>query len=288
MFFVASKVLEFFFAPSHFVIFCVLLGAILAFTRFRRAGAWLSLVSALLLVLMGIGPLGSFLIGPLEARFPQLGDNIESPDGIIVLGGSVDEDLSAQRGHIVFTEAAQRLTAPIELKQRFPKARLVFTGGSGLLAGSGATEAKAVQGYWRAVGIDQGDALYEDRSRNTIENAEFTKALVQPKPGERWLLVTSASHMPRSIGIFRKAGFPVIAYPVDFHTSGKHLWRPRIPHSTSRGMLLTDLAAHEWIGLVINRLTGKSDTLLPGPCEPVRDEACAPAFIGTAADTGKP
>ncbi len=285
MFFVASKVFEFFFAPSHLVIICLLIGALLCFTRFRRAGAWLSLVSALLLVLMGIGPLGSFLIGPLEARFPQLGDNIEAPDGIIVLGGSVDEVLSAQRGHIVFTEAAQRLTTPIELKHRFPKARLVFTGGSGLLAGSGATEAEAVQGYWRAVGIDHGDALYEDRSRNTIENAEFTKALVQPKPGERWLLVTSASHMPRSIGIFRKVGFPVIAYPVDFHTSG-NLWRPRIPHSTSRGMLLTDLAAHEWIGLVINRLTGKSDTLLPGPCEPV--SACAPAFTGTAAVTGQP
>ena len=135
---------------------------------------------------------------------------------------------------------------------------------AGRLLGSGATEAEAVRNFWRAVGIDQGDVLYEDRSRNTIENAEFTKALVQPKPGERWLLVTSASHMPRSIGIFRKAGFPVIAFPVDFHTTGD-VWRPRIPHSTSRGFLLSDMAAHEWIGLVLNRVAGKSDTLLPGP-----------------------
>jgi uncharacterized SAM-binding protein YcdF (DUF218 family) len=264
MFFVASKVLEFFFAPSHFIIFCVLIGVLLCFTQYRRLGAWLSLVSAILLVVMGFGPLGSFAIGPLEARFPELGENIEPPDGIIVLGGSVDEELSAERGHVVFTESAQRLTAPIELKRRFPKARLVFTGGSGLLVSSGATEAQAVQNFWRAVGLDQGDVLYEDRSRNTIENAQFTKALVQPKAGERWLLVTSASHMPRSIGIFRKAGFPVIAFPVDFHTKGD-VWRPRIPHSTSRGMLLTDMAAHEWVGLVINRLTGKSDALLPGP-----------------------
>ncbi|ARN80166.1 YdcF family protein [Methylocystis bryophila] len=263
MFFVASKVLEFFFAPSHFVVFCVLVGAVLAFTRFRRFGAWLSLISALLLVLMGFGPLGSFLVGPLEARFPELGDDMEAPDGIIVLGGSVDEELSAERRHVVFTEAAQRLTAPIELKRRFPKARLVFTGGSGLLASSGATEADAVRRFWRAIGLDQDDVIYEDRSRNTFENAEFTKALVQPKPGERWLLVSSASHMPRSMGIFRKAGFPVIAFPVDFHTTG-NVWRPRIPHSTSRGMGLTDMAAHEWIGLVISRLTGKSDALLPG------------------------
>jgi uncharacterized SAM-binding protein YcdF (DUF218 family) len=264
MFFVVSKVLEFFFAPSHFVIFCALMGAALCFTRYRRFGAALALVSAILLTVMGFGPFGSFLIGPLEARFPELGDNIEAPVGIIVLGGSVDEELSAERGHVVFTEAAQRLTAPIALKRRFPNARLVFTGGSGRLTGSGATEAEAVRAFWRSVGLDQGDVLYEDRSRNTIENAEFTKALVQPKPGQRWLLVTSASHMPRSIGIFRKAGFPVIAYPVDFHTTGD-IWRPRVPHSTSRGILLTDLAAHEWIGLVINRLTGKSAELLPGP-----------------------
>jgi uncharacterized SAM-binding protein YcdF (DUF218 family) len=264
MFFVASKVFEFFFAPTHLVIFCGLIGALLCFTRYRRFGAWLSLVSAVLLIVMGFLPLGSFLIGPLEARFPEQGEDMQAPDGIVVLGGSVDEELSAERGHLVFTEAAQRLTAPIELKRRFPNARLVFTGGSGRLMGSGATEADAVRYFWRAVGVDQGDALYEDRSRNTIENAEFTKALVQPKPGERWLLVTSASHMPRSIGIFRKAGFPVIAFPVDFHTTGD-VWRPRIPHSTSRGFLLSDMAAHEWIGLVLNRVAGKSDTLLPGP-----------------------
>jgi len=264
MFFVVSKVLEFFFAPSHFVIFCVLIGALLCLTRYRRFGAWLSLVSAILLVVMGFGPLGSFLVGPLEARFPELRDNMQAPDGIIVLGGAVDEELSAERTHVVFTESAQRLTAPIELKRRFPNARLVFTGGSGMLVSSGATEADAVRRFWRAVGVDQGDVLYEDRSRNTFENAAFTKALVQPMPGERWLLVTSASHMPRAIGIFRKVGLPVIAYPVDFHTTGD-IWRPRIPHSTSRGVGLTDMAAHEWIGLVINRVTGKSDELLPGP-----------------------
>ena len=107
MFFVASKVFEFFFAPSHFVIFCALVGALLCFTRYRRFGAWLSLVSAVLLIVMGFLPLGSFLIGPLEARFPEKGDDMKAPDGIVVLGGSVDEELSAERGHVVFTEAAQ-------------------------------------------------------------------------------------------------------------------------------------------------------------------------------------
>ena len=59
----------------------------------------------------------------------------------------------------------------------------------------------------------------ERRSRNTQENAEFSKALVAPKEGERWLLVTSAFHMPRSVGLFRKAGFAVEPYPVDWRVS---------------------------------------------------------------------
>ena len=264
MFFVVSKVLEFFFAPSHFIIFCVLIGALLCFTRYRRFGAWLALVSAILLVVMGFGPLGSFLVGPLEARFPELRDDMKAPDGIIVLGGSVDEELSAERGHLVFTESAQRLTAPIELKRRFPKARLVFTGGSGMLVSSGATEADAVRRFWRAVGVDQGDALYEDRSRNTIENAVFSHLLANPKPNERWILVTSAAHMPRAIAVFRAAGFPIEAYPVDYQTRGRKDVTD-LHTSLPGGLEMTDQAIHEWAGLVIYRLAGRTSKLFPAP-----------------------
>ena len=70
------------------------------------------------------------------------------------------------------------------------------------------------------LGIPAERIELEDRSRNTVENAVFTRALVNPKPNERWLLVTSAAHMPRAIGTFRQAGFPIEAYPVDWRTSG--------------------------------------------------------------------
>ena len=71
---------------------------------------------------------------------------------------------------------------------------------------------------WESFGIARDRVTLETRSRNTAENAAFTKALVKPKPGERWLLVTSALHMPRAIGCFRRVGFPVEAYPVDWTT----------------------------------------------------------------------
>ncbi len=264
MFFVLSKIFEFFGAPSHAALFVLALGVALAYTRHGDLGRRLTTGSAILLLLIAFGPLGHFLATPLETRFPAQPDNMDAPDGIIVLGGSVDEMLSGQRGRISFNEAAERLTAPIELLRRFPKARLVFTGGSASLTGSPFSEAQAVRQFWRAVGLDQGDVVYEDRSRNTFENATFTLELVKPKPGERWLLVTSAMHMPRSMGIFRKAGFPVTAYPVDFRTNGV-FWRPGVAKITQEAVGVADFAAHEWIGLVAYRLTGKTDTLFPAP-----------------------
>ncbi len=220
MFFILSKIFEFLATPTNFALFLGAGGVALSFTRYKRAGCTLSSGAVLLLLLLGFSPLPALLAVPLETRFPAPPEDAPAPDGIIVLGGSVDENLSGVRNNVTIADAAERLTAPIVLKRQYPKARLVFTGGTASLRGSAYTEAGTVQKFWRDIGLDQGDVLYEDKSRNTFENAVFTRDLVQPKPGERWLLVTSAMHMPRSVGIFRKAGFPVIAYPVDYRTSG--------------------------------------------------------------------
>lgn len=264
MFFVTSKILPFLLAPAHFVIFIGVIGAALLYTRWRGWGRALATFSAFALLLMAFGPLGDLLIAPLEARFPPPPTDMPAPDGIIVLGGSVDEQLSAERGRPALVDAAERLTAPIALKRKYPNARLVFTGGSAALRGSSHSEAEAAKRFWRDVGLDNDDILYEDRSRNTYENAAFTRELVEPKPGERWLLVTSASHMPRSIGAFRQADFPVIAYPVDYRTNGE-IGRLKFPRSATKALGLVESAAHEWAGLVAYWMTGKTDALFPAP-----------------------
>jgi uncharacterized SAM-binding protein YcdF (DUF218 family) len=264
MFFILSKIFEFLAMPTHFALFAGALGVALSLTRHRRAGCMLSGGAILLLLFLGFSPIAGFLALPLEARFPPPPDDAPAPDGIIVLGGTVDENLSGVRNRVTFADAAERLTAPIALKRLYPRARLVFSGGTASLRGSAYTEAGTVQKFWREIGLDQGDVLYEDRSRNTFENAVFTKELVKPKPGERWLLVTSATHMPRSVGIFRKAGFPVVAYPVDYRTSGDVKgWS--LPRHASRSFALVETAAHEWVGLAAYWLTGKTDAFFPAP-----------------------
>jgi uncharacterized SAM-binding protein YcdF (DUF218 family) len=264
MFFILSKIFEFLATPTNFALFIGALGVVLSFTRYKRAGCALSGGGIVLLLFLGFSPIGGLLALPLEARFPPPPDDAPAPDGIIVLGGTVDENLSGIRNRVTFADAAERLTAPIALKRLYPNARLVFTGGTASLRGSAYTEAGTVQKFWREIGLDQGDVVYEDKSRNTFENAVFTKELVKPKAGERWLLVTSAMHMPRSIGIFRKAGFPVVAYPVDYRTAGEVRFFGVARHA-SKSLALVETAAHEWAGLAAYWLTGKTDAFLPAP-----------------------
>ncbi len=258
-----SKILGFFALPSNLLMALALAGILLMNTRFRRFGQGLLIGAVLLLVIVGIAPVGNALMLPLEERFPKWDPKRGSPHGIVVLGGAVSPDVSAARDDIALNEAAERMTAVAKLAREHPSARIVFTGGSGRLLG-GASEADFVTGLFESFGIPRDRIVLEKRARNTIENAVLTKELVQPKPDERWLLVTSAHHMPRSVGLFRKAGFPVEAHPVDFRTRGAaDLTEPFT--SLGAGLARTDTAGREWSGLFVYWLTGRTSELFPGP-----------------------
>jgi uncharacterized SAM-binding protein YcdF (DUF218 family) len=264
MFFVLSKVFGFLAIPSNFVILIGIGGALLLRSRFHRAGLRLMIGSLIVLALMGLSPLGNALIVPLENRFPAWDAARGAPDGIVVLGGAISPDVSQMRGTAALTEAAERMTVAVELARRYPNARIVFSGGIGELISAGATEAEAARRLWEALGIAPARITLEDKSRNTVENAVFSKELVKPQPGERWLLVTSGYHMPRAIGIFRKAGFAVESYPVDWRTRGyEDLLRP-FP-ALGDGLRRTDTAVREWVGLTVYWLTGRSSELFPRP-----------------------
>jgi len=259
------KIIGLFGAPSQIGLLLCAFGLALCFTCFRERGLRFATAGAGMLVVMAFTPLGHFLSVPLETRFPEPPEDLPPPDGVIVLGGSVDLPLGGQLDRVVLTDSAERLTAPVGLLLRFPKARLVFTGGAAVVAhGSTFTEAGMAKRFWRDMGLDQDNVLYEDRSSNTYENAVYTRNLVKPKPGERWLLVTSAMHMPRAVGAFRRAGFPVISYPVNYRTNGS-LWSVSMPSNKLRALQLVDEATHEWFGLAVYWLTAKTDTLFPAP-----------------------
>ena len=264
MFFFLSKTLGIMLLPVNFLIGAGVLGAILLATRWKSLGRRLMIVSPVLLAICGFSPLGNLLLYPLEQRFPPWDASQGAPDGIIVLGASIEAGISAAHGTPVVRSAPDRILAAAALAQRYPKARIVFSGGSGNLISSGAREADFAGAVFESLGIAKSRLIMERRSRNTQENAEFSRALVAPKDGERWLLVTSAFHMPRSVGLFRKAGFAVEPYPVDWWVGGRG---DLLAFSSAaiEGLQRTDIAVREWIGLAAYWATGKIDTPLPAP-----------------------
>jgi uncharacterized SAM-binding protein YcdF (DUF218 family) len=265
LFFILSKTLGFLLLPTNLLIGVGVIGAILLVTRFASLGRKLVMVSVLLLVICGLSPLGNYLLYPLEQRFPswQAGSGAP-PDGIVILGASIEADLSAAHGTPVVRSAPDRIIAAAALAHRYPNARIVFSGGSANLISNDAREADFAGAIFEGLGIAKSRLTMERASRNTLENAQFSKALVQPKDGERWLLVTSAFHMPRSIGLFRKAGFAVEAYPVDWRVGGRGDLM-NFSNAILDGLGRTETAVREWIGLIAYRATGKIDDLLPGP-----------------------
>ena len=264
MFFVLSKILGFFAIPSNLVITLGLLGALVMFTRYARAGVQFVIASLFVLAVLGLSPVGNALIIPLEQRFPPWDATRGPPDGFVVLGGAVTPDVSAARNEAALNEAAERMTETLELARKYPHARIIFSGGVGTLFEVGATEAEIAIKFFERLGLQRDRVIAENQSRNTVENAQFSKALANPQPNERWLLVTSAYHMPRAIGVFRKAGFAVEAFPVDFRTRGPEDALRPFP-TMGDGLRRTDTAAREWVGLAIYWLTGRSSALFPAP-----------------------
>lgn len=262
MFFVLSKLVWFVLSPVNLSILLALLAALLAFTRLARMARWLGVTALGLLALMAFSPLPRLVMWPLENRFPQQ-DAARGPvAGIIVLGGAI----GVARGDVVMTSAAARMTKAVELARLHPLAKLVFTGGAAnLISPVTKTEADGAKLLFEGLGLPRERIVLEDRSRNTRENAIFTKALADPKPGERWLLVTSAWHMPRSMGVFRKAGFNVEAFPVDYLTERELPDFIRVSGRAPRGLGIADDGLKEWAGLVAYRLAGYTDALFPGP-----------------------
>jgi uncharacterized SAM-binding protein YcdF (DUF218 family) len=250
--------------PSNFLILLGIAGLILLATRFARLGRMLMGVSLVLLALCAFSPLSTLLVYALESRFPPWDASRGAPDGIIVLGGPVEADTSAAHGTPVTHTGADRMFAAAELARRYPSARIVLTGGNSSLLSGDAKEADYAGMLLENLGVAKERIILERRARNTYENAWFTKALVNPKAGERWLLVTSGFHMPRSVGIFRKAGVAVEPYPVDWR-AGADLFAFENYASDSLGR--TDLAVREWLGLVAYRLRGRTSELLPGPAK---------------------
>ena len=105
---------------------------------------------------------------------------------------------------------------------------------------------------------------FEEQARNTYENGVFTHLLVEPKGGERWVLVTSAFHMPRAVGVWRKLGWEIIPYPVDYRVNPGSLSISIDPAGSLQSL---SLGLREWGSLLLYRMMGRTEEVFPNPKE---------------------
>jgi uncharacterized SAM-binding protein YcdF (DUF218 family) len=226
----------------------------------RLSSRLLGFTLAFVLILAFL-PVGEWLILPLESRFAANPELPTQVDGIILLGGAVNPGLSAAWGQPEIGAASERLFALLALARQYPQARLVFSGGAGALLEQQHKGADWVEVLFTNVSDISGRIDFERESRNTFENAVFSKALVEPRQGESWILITSAFHMPRSVGIFCRQGWSVLPYPVDHY--GRRDNPLRLDLDLNDHLYVLGIALREWIGLLAYRVTGKTHSWLP-------------------------
>ena len=264
MFLATSKIAWLFIDPPTFLLFLACYG-LLAWRAGRRwMGRALLAVPVLLLAAMSFLPMGEMLMAGLENRFPPYADDGAGVNGLIVLGGAIDPALYIAHPGSGVNGAVARVIEAARLARKYPRARVIFSGGGDPGGGAEATEAHVARELFAALGVGEDRLEIETESRNTYDNAIMSGKIANARQGERWLMLTSAFHMPRAMGAFRAADFDVRPYPVDYRAMvGRGAWR--ILPGAVNGLTFASIAIHECLGMIAYRLTGRSSAFYPSP-----------------------
>jgi uncharacterized SAM-binding protein YcdF (DUF218 family) len=249
MSFVLLKLAWWLLKPSSLVLLILIGITVLLWQRRVRSATILATVLSGFLIINAVFDLPFYLAQPLENRFG-------SPDipatlaGLIVLGGSVHQPITAARSQLSLGESAERLTEGLALHRQYPDVPIIFSGGSGRLTPQQFSEAEIAGQFFMTHGVIPEQLILEDQSRNTLENALMTRELVEPQPDQVYLLITSAMHLPRAQAAFSDAGWQVVPYPVDYQTT----LSPEPSLAVIEQLNSLDHVAREWLALIYYQL----------------------------------
>ncbi len=262
MFFLASKFLWGCFSPDIILVFLLCLSLFLLRLKRIKPAVQILTGTVSIILFITVFPIGDLLLTPLENRFPVQKNLPESVDGIIMLAGSENIYHTILWQQVELNSSSERYLGYIRLIKKYPKARHAFIGGTGSVSRQKYKSTQVARQLFKELGIDMHSMIFESESKNTYENAVYAYEKIKPEPGDKWIIVTSASHMPRSVGCFEKAGWQVIPYPVDHLTHKKTALKIRIDFSGNLSRL--NFALREWTGLGVYYFTGKTSRFFPG------------------------
>lgn len=264
LFFYAAKIGWFIVEPDNLLVAMLFTVGILFLLNKTALAKKLFFLLSMFILIIALFPVGDWLIYPLETRFPANPELPDKVDGIILLGGSFLAENSDYWGKTQTNRYADRIFHFISLINQYPQAKAVFTGGNASLIGSHSTEVRIARKLFSEMGIKEDRIIYEDKARNTYENGKYTHQMINPVQGERWVVVSSAFHLPRAVGVFCALDWSVIPYPADFQTRPDGLLTP----SLDLGYHLVQLneALREWAGLTAYYFTAKTSQWFPDNC----------------------
>lgn len=259
--YIAGKFLAFATQPLAWATLLLVLGLVLMRRQTRaygHKGQGLIFSALFILLMQGWEPLPDALLRQLETTHAvqQPGATLKNYAGVVVLGGALESSYVIEGNQQpALNSAAERMTMPVSLLRQFPHLRLLFTGGEGELFAEGLSEAERARVFFDSLGVPPQQVIYESMSRTTFENATLSAGLPGVNPALPWLLLTSAYHMPRAMAVFKKTGWNVTPYPVDFQSGEKTPWSK---YSMATGARKWKLALHEIFGLLAYKLAGRA------------------------------
>lgn len=254
MFFWLSKLVWIVLTPSSLLLLLAAAAVLCLLLRWRVLARWLGVAALGLFLLIGIFPLQDILLRALENQHPR-GAWPARLDGVLILSGGSDWKVLQSRGVAAMELSKGRVVGGFEVARRYPDAKVIFAGGSGAMGGAGMSEAEGARYIFAQMGLEDKRLILEQRSRNTYENILFARGLARPKRGEIWLLATTASHLPRAMGVTRKLGWNMQPWPTDYVTTPTGI---NGFFEYARNLDRMDMAVREWLGLVAYEFTGRS------------------------------
>jgi uncharacterized SAM-binding protein YcdF (DUF218 family) len=233
--------------PSSLIILFWLIGMVALFIgRLRRLGMLLLVIGGVFYVILASGPVSSWLLGQLEHRYPALNhmDEVKNVETIVVLAGHAEPDSYLPISSVVSSSTAFRLMEAVRLWR-------VIEGSKILISGAGDAP-ELMKKVLISLGVPGQSIVLENKGRNTYESAVNVRQMVG---AGGIILVTSAGHMPRSLGVFRKNGMNPIPAPTDYMTAPSCLVAGYLPRASH--LVYSDLAVHEYLGLLWYKITGR-------------------------------
>ena len=259
MSFYLSKIIWVLLNPFNIFVLFTILTIILYLVSFRKLSITIFFINSLYLILISFLPIGNYLIYKIEKEFHSNFIISEKLDGILILGGATNPLMYKEFNEISLNSSAERLIESVTIIKKFKNSKIIFSGGSGVINRPDLGHSQVARSFYKKIGIDESRIIFEDNSRNTYENILFSKKLANPKKNEKWLLITSASHMRRAMLIGSKINWEFIPYAVDFRTMKKFRFLPSLN-------LLSNInsfqhGSHEWMGLISYYLMKRTDKI---------------------------